>query len=159
MGVKIAFLHGLLQEEVSVGKPVGFEFHDMKNHVCKLKKALYGLKQAPHARYARIDKYLINLGFTRSKDDPNLFVKTIQGMPLILVLYVNDLFMIGVDPLILECKSKLASKFEMKHHALMHYFLGLEIWKNLGNIFLSQGKYSLKLLKRFFMVDSSRDGT
>ena len=41
----------------------------------------------------------------------------------------------------------------MKDLVLMHYFLGLEVWKNLGNIFLSQGKYIVKLLERFGMVD------
>lgn len=56
------------------------------------------------------------------------------------------------DPLILECKRKLASEFEMKDLGLMHYFLGLEVWQKLGDIFLSQGKYVVKLLERFGMI-------
>ena len=35
----------------------------------------------------------------------------------------------------------------------MHYFLGLEVWKKPGEIFLSQGKYVVKILERFAMVD------
>ena len=35
----------------------------------------------------------------------------------------------------------------------MHYFLGLEVWQKAGEIFLSQGKYIVKLLERFEMVD------
>ena len=35
----------------------------------------------------------------------------------------------------------------------MHYFLGLEVWQRPGEIFLSQGKYIVKLLERFGMVD------
>ena len=35
----------------------------------------------------------------------------------------------------------------------MHYFLGLEVWQMLGKIFISQGKYVVKLLERFGMVD------
>lgn len=42
MDVKTAFLHGLLQEEVYIEQPPGFEVHDRKTHVCQLKKALYG---------------------------------------------------------------------------------------------------------------------
>ena len=35
----------------------------------------------------------------------------------------------------------------------MHYFLGLEVWKKPGEIFLSQGKYIVKLLEIFGMLD------
>jgi hypothetical protein len=59
----------------------------------ELKKALYGLKQAPRAWYSRIDGYLMSLGFTKSDADPNLYYKVVDGDPLILVLYVDDLFL------------------------------------------------------------------
>jgi hypothetical protein len=55
MDVKIAFLNGLIEEEVYIEHPVGFEVHGRESHVCILKKALYGLKQAPRAWYSRID--------------------------------------------------------------------------------------------------------
>ena len=41
----------------------------------------------------------------------------------------------------------------MKDLGLMKYFLGLEVWQRPGKIFLSQGKYMVKLLERFGMVD------
>jgi hypothetical protein len=49
-----------------------------KSHVCKMKKALYGLKQAPRAWYARIDNYLMSLGFTKSDADSNLFLTRLK---------------------------------------------------------------------------------
>lgn len=69
-------------------------------------------------------------------------------MPLI-GLYVEDIFLTGSEPLILECKRELASEFEMKDLGMMHYFLGLEIWKRPKDIFLSQEKYVVKLLDKF----------
>ena len=66
---------------------------------------------------------------------------------------MGDLFLTGADPLIHQCKRELASEFEMKDLGLMHYFLGLEVWQRPGKIFLSQGKYIVKLLERFGMVD------
>ena len=48
--------------------------------------------------------------------------------PLILVLYVDDLFITRAERLIEGCKRDLASEFEMKDIGLMHYFLGLEVW-------------------------------
>ena len=100
MDVKTAFLHGAIKEEVYVEQPLGFEVQDRDTHVCRLKKALYGLKQAPRAWYERIDNYLMKLGFTRSNVDPNLYFKVQREKPLILVLYVDDLFLTGADPLI-----------------------------------------------------------
>ena len=47
INVKIIFLNGVVEEEVYVEQPLGFETHDRQSHVCRLKKDLYGLKQAP----------------------------------------------------------------------------------------------------------------
>ena len=153
MDVKTAFLHCSIKEEVYVEKPLGFEVQDSDTHVCRLKKALYGLKQAPRAWYETIDSYLMKLGFTCSNADPSLYFKVDRKKPLILVLYVDDPFLTGADPLIHQCKRDLAAEFEMKDLGLMHYFLGLEVWQRPGDIFLSQGKYIVKLLERFGMVD------
>lgn len=84
-----------------------------------------------------IDSYFVKLGFTRSNVDPNLFFKVVQGMSLILDLYLDDLFLIGSEALMIECKGELASKFEMKDLGIMHYFLGLEVWQRPNEIFLS----------------------
>jgi len=44
MDVKIAFLNGVIEEEVYIEQPEGFVVHGSDSHVCHLKKALYGLK-------------------------------------------------------------------------------------------------------------------
>ena len=69
------------------------------------------------------------------------------------MLYVDDLFLIVVDPLIHQCKRELVAESEMKDLGLIHYFLGLEVWQRPGEIFLSQGKYIMKPLERFSMMD------
>ena len=70
-----------------------------------------------------------------------------------LLLYVDDLFVIGMDGLIADTKRKLAAKFEMKDLGMMHYFLGMEVWQSTDGIFLRQGKYAVEILKRFGMMD------
>jgi hypothetical protein len=99
MDVKTAFLNGEVEQEACIEQPEGFVIHEKESHVCKLKKALYGLKQAPRAWYGRIDNFL-RLGFTKSIADPNLYIKIVQNHPVILVLYVDDLFLTGEENLI-----------------------------------------------------------
>ena len=86
------------------------------------------MKQAPRAWYGHIDNFLTSLGFTKSKEDSNLYFKIMDNEPVILLLYVDDLFLIGEEKLIAKCKRRLASEFEMKYLGLMNYFLGLEVW-------------------------------
>ena len=86
-----------------------------------MKKALYGLKQAPRAWYGRIDSLLTSTGFARNKVDPNLYYKVVEDEPVILLLYVDDLFLTGNEKQIVESKKKLAEEFEMKDLGLMHY--------------------------------------
>ena len=59
-------------------------------------------------------------GFTLSNVDLNLYFKVDREKPLIQVLYMDDLVLSGVDPLIHQCKRELASEFEMKELGLMH---------------------------------------
>jgi hypothetical protein len=66
MNAKTTFLNGKIEEEVYIKQPDGFMIHGKESHVCRLNKALYGLKQEPCAWYARIDGYLMSLGFSKS---------------------------------------------------------------------------------------------
>jgi hypothetical protein len=153
MDVKTVFLNGEIEDEVYIEKPEGFVIHNKKSHVCRLKKALYGLKQAPCAWYEKMDGFLMSLGFSKSVVDPNLYYHIVGNECLILVLYVDDLFLTGSERLIAESKQALTTKFEMKDLGMMHYFLGLEVWQRTDEIFLSQGKYTVEILKKFGMTE------
>ena len=61
LNVKSAFLNGVLNEEIYVEQPVGFEKSNSTNKVYLLKKALYGLKQAPRVWYSKLDNHLLSL--------------------------------------------------------------------------------------------------
>jgi hypothetical protein len=97
--------------------------------------------------------FLMSLGFKKNVVDPNLYYHIDGNECLILVLYVDDLFLTGSKRLITECKRALTAKFEMKDLGLMHYFLGLEVWQRIDEIFLSQGKYTVEILKKFGMAE------
>eukprot|EP00253_Pinus_taeda_P013507 PITA_13507 len=97
------------------------------------------------------------MGFVKSDTDPNLYYLVVENEPLILVLYVDDLFLTGSSRLIEDCKKKLATEFDMKDLGRMHYFLGLEVWQQKGHIFLGQGRYATEILERFDWAGSSVD--
>ena len=85
--------------------------------------------------------------------DSNFYYKVEKGNPIILLLYVDDLLLTGEDGMIAYTKRKLAIEFEMKDLGMMHYFLGMEVWKSADGFFLGQGKYTVEILKRFGMME------
>jgi len=97
MDVKSTFLNDTIDEEVYIEKPMGFEVKYRETYVYRLKRELYGLKQAPRAWYARVDAYLQILGFTKSYVDLNIFIKVVKDDHVIIILYVDDLLLTGVE--------------------------------------------------------------
>ena len=93
MDVNTTFLNGVVEEEVYMEQLQGLETHDRNTNVCKLKKDLHILKQAPRTWYDRMDNFFMSLGFTKSKADSNLYFKVEDESLVILLLYVDDLFL------------------------------------------------------------------
>jgi hypothetical protein len=59
---------------------------------------------------------------------------------VILVMYVDGLFLTSSERLVAEYKQALNSEFEMKDLGIMHYFLRLEVWQRNDEIFLESRK-------------------
>ena len=156
MDVKSAFLNGLIQEEVYVEQPPGFEIPDKPNHVYKLQKALYGLKQAPRAWYERLSNFLLEKEFSRGKVDTTLFIKRKHNDILLVQIYVDDIIFGSTnDSLCKEFSLDMQSEFEMSMMGELKYFLGLQIKQTQEGIFINQSKYCKELIKRFGM-DSAK---
>ena len=85
-----------------------------------------------------MNNLLMALGFTRSKVDSNLYFKVEGERPVMLLLYVDGMFLIGKEELIKDSRRRLAIEFEMKDLGMMHYFLGMEVWQSADGMFLGQ---------------------
>eukprot|EP00253_Pinus_taeda_P033607 PITA_33607 len=154
MDVKSAFLNGVLNEEVYIEKPLGYERKSQEHKVCRLKKVLYGLKQAPRAWYSRIDLYLLENEFDKCEGEPTVYIKEKDGKILIVVLYIDDVIFTGNDDyLIKNFKSVMKDEFEMTDMGLLRYFLGIEVDQNENGIFISQARYVNEVLGRFNMQE------
>nr|KYP54959.1 Retrovirus-related Pol polyprotein from transposon TNT 1-94 [Cajanus cajan] len=127
--VKSAFLNGLLDEDIYVDQPEGFQVPGSEDKVYKPHKALYGLKQTPRAWYSRIDGYLLQKEFKKSENEATLYVKKSNNeVQLIVSLYVDDLLVIGNESNSLnQFKKDMEKEFEVTNLGEMKYVLGMEI--------------------------------
>ncbi len=74
MDIKLAFLHGKLEEEIYMEQPIGFVTAGKEHMVCQLQKALYGLKQASCAWNLQFHGVLTELSFTQTYSDAGVYV-------------------------------------------------------------------------------------
>jgi hypothetical protein len=93
--VKNTFLHGELYEEIYMHPPPSYSIPD--GHVCRLRRSLYGLKQAPRAWFERFTSVVTAAGFAANQHDPALFVHTSPHGRTLILLYVNDMLIMGGD--------------------------------------------------------------
>jgi hypothetical protein len=104
----------------------GFVMKGNKELVCKLKNSLHGLKQSPRMWYQKVDTYMLGLGFTRRKVDHCVYLKLICHHLIYMVLYVDDMFLIGNNKeIIQDVKTQMSSKFDMKDLGAANFALGM----------------------------------
>jgi hypothetical protein len=114
MDVNSAFLNGVLEEDVFVRQPPGFESEKCPHQVYKLRKALYGLKQVPRAWYGRLRGFLFERGFEMGKVDQTLFLLR-QGRDILIVqVYMDDIVFGGSsNSLVARFEEDMSREFEM----------------------------------------------
>lgn len=116
LDINNAFLQGDLNKEFHMTLPRGYNlFHSSStSQVCKLNKSIYGLKQASLQWYFRLSESLISLGYNHSHVDYSLFTKCHANTFTALLVYVNDIVLIGNLPKIQHVKALLHHQFRMK---------------------------------------------
>jgi hypothetical protein len=144
-----AFLHGVLEEEVYMRQPHGYENKDTPNYVCKLDKAIYGLKQAPWTWYFWLSSKMQMLGFSPSKGDTSLFFLHSKSVTIYVLVYVDDIIVVSSSQSATAALlHNLEKDFALKDLGDLHYFIGIEVTKIKDGILLSQSKYAMDILQR-----------
>nr|GEV85698.1 putative zinc finger, CCHC-type [Tanacetum cinerariifolium] len=159
MDVKTAFLNGYLNEEVYMEQLEGFVNLKYLNRVYKLKRVIYGLKQASRQWNKRFDDEIKKFGFTQNRDEPCVYLKASGSNITFLILYVDDILIMGNSiPMLQSVKTYLGKCFAMKDLGEAAYILGIKIYKDRSKrlIGLCQSAYIETILKRYCMENSKR---
>ena len=99
--------------------------------VCKLQRSIYGLKQASRSWNLRFDESVKEFGFIKNEDEPCVYKKVSGSAIVFMVLYVDDILLIGNDiPTLQNVKSWLGKYFSMKDLGEVAYILGIKIYKD-----------------------------
>ncbi|RVW18807.1 Retrovirus-related Pol polyprotein from transposon TNT 1-94 [Vitis vinifera] len=144
-------------EDLYMIQPEGFIVQGQENLVCKLRKSLYGLKQAPRQWYKKFDNFMHRIGFKRCEADHCCYVKSFDNSYIILLLYVDDMLIVGSDiEKINNLKKQLSKQFAMKDLGAAKQILGMRIIRDKANgtLKLSQSEYVKKVLSRFNMNEA-----
>jgi hypothetical protein len=154
MDVKSAFLNGVIQEEVYVRQPPGFESPKYPDRVYKLSKALYALKQALRAWYARLKTFLLEHGYIMGSVDKTLFTLNHGTDFLFVQIYVDDIIFGGSSHTLMSRFQKMMeSEFQMSMMGELTFFLGIQVKQTKQGTFMHQAKYTKDLMKKFNMAE------
>jgi hypothetical protein len=141
MDVVTAYLYGSLDSEIYMKVPDGLRVPDAKSnrnmYNVKLQRALYGLKQSGQMWYNRLSEFLLKKGYVNNPDSPCVFIRKSQKGFCIVLVYVDDLNIIGYAEDIEEASAYLKTEFEMKDLGKTKFCLGLQIEHLLEGIFIT----------------------
>jgi transposase InsO family protein len=132
--VVTAFLLPILKEEVYIKIPDGYIVKDQLTKFLRLRKTLYGLKQSPYMWNKEISDYLISIGFTQFITDRCIFVGTVQGSKIYILLYVDDAIIGAPNRTIMQhVKALIHAKFPITDRGPLQFYLNCHFIRNRTN--------------------------
>ncbi|CAA0827399.1 cysteine-rich RLK (RECEPTOR-like protein kinase) 8, partial [Striga hermonthica] len=160
MDVKTVFVNENLQEDIYMQQPEGFIAKGHEHLVCTLNRSIYGLKQALRSWNIRFDEVIQSYGFTQCPDEHCVYKKNNASMVVFLMLYVDDILLIGNSKKeLLDVKVWLSKQSDMKDLGEAGHILGIRVIRdrNKRMLCLFQSSYIGTVMARFSMQDSKKD--
>ena len=157
MDVITTYLYESIDNDIHLKIPEGFKLPEVVNtkprsmFSIKLQRSLYGLKQSEHMWYNRLSEYLLKEGYVNNPICPYVFIKKSETRFAIIVVYVDDLNLIGIPEELTKTAEYLKKEFEMKDLGKTKFCIGLQIEHFPNEVLVHQSTYIKKILKRFNM--------
>ena len=129
-------------------QPEGFVDPKGANKVCKLQRSIYGPVQASQSWNIRFDEVIKAYGFIKTYGEAYVYNKVSGSFVAFLLLYVDDILLIGNDIEFLDSiKGYLNKIFSMKDLGEAAYILSIKIYRDRSGclIELSQNTYLDKI--------------
>lgn len=155
LDVNNAFLHGDLHEDVYIKVTLGLDVNSSASTfsvplVYRLRKSLYGLTQASRQWFSKSSEALLSKGYISSENDYFLFIKSVDGFLIILMVYADDMLLVGDNIVEMQTlKTYLDCQFKIKDLGSIYYFLGLEISSHTQCYIVNQHKFTTDLLAEY----------
>ena len=135
MDVETAFLYGDIEEEIFMKSPIGMEEIDpgsSPEDCYQLKKGIYGLCQAARQFWKKFVDTIKqeSFGFQVSPADPCVLFKENELGICIIIMYVDDMLIIGKKEQIEDFASKIQKVFSVKIQHNLADYLGCEFHMN-----------------------------
>jgi hypothetical protein len=113
-----------LSEDVYMTQLEGFVDPKNARKVCWLMKSIYRLKQASRSWSLHFNEVVKSFGFSQNSKEPHFYKKTSGSALVFLILYVDDILLIGNNiPMLEDVKASLTKSFSMKDLGEASYVL------------------------------------
>lgn len=152
LDVPTAFLNGILDSEVYIFQPKGVKGNQK---VLKLQRALYGLRESPRCWNQRFNEFATMCNLRRSNFDACLYI----GENVWLVVWVDDILLLGEKVKIGEVTEQLKKEFGAKDMGDLQCFIGTEISVEENRMEMCQQKLIKKILRRFNLQECKSSPT
>ena len=126
-----AFLNGDLEHEIYMKIPEGYDEVINpgvdKEDCLILQKAIYGLVQAARQFWKKIVDKMQEGGFKLSEADPCMLYKEDEKGVCIIIIYIDDMLIIGKEEAIDDAIKVLQGHFQVKEPMSLEDYLGVQI--------------------------------
>ena len=147
MDVKGACLNSILQEQVYMNQPYGYE--DGTDCICLLNKSIYGLKQAGQEWNKELDCQLRKLGFKALLSDPCIYIRHKGNAIQIITIWVDNMLLFATDhKRMQDLKDDLQSILDLTNIGEPSKIIGIEITCEYNSITISQKQYIKSILRQ-----------
>ena len=130
MDVVTTYLYGFIDSDIYMKILEGFKLPKTtprNMYSIKLQRSLYRLKQSRCIWYNRLSEYLLKEWYVNNPVCPCVFIKKSKTGLTIIVVYVDDLNLVGTPEKLTKTTNYLNKEFEMKDVGKTRYCLGLQI--------------------------------